>query len=332
MIGLKSAVGPLGKGSVAVLAFCGAVMASESAFAWPDQPITLIVPYAAGGGSDAIARILAEAMSNVLGQPILLEHRTGANGRIGLTAAAHAAPDGYTLVVGHVGTHALNPGLYGADTGYDTLADFVTVGISATSSNVVVVHPSVGAANMEEFVEIARETPGGLSYGSTGVGGPSHMSIELFAQMNDLEFLHVPYPGGAPAVMDLLGGTIDFMFSGTAESLPHAEVGRVNALAVTGSQRLAAEPDLPTIAESGWPDYAFDVWHVMSVQAEVPEPILEQLREAMQTALADETVQQRLADVGMELPTMGPEEADAHVTNEVERWTQFIVESEIRGN
>jgi len=217
---------------------------------YPNRPIMLVVPYAAGGGNDVMARIVAEKMSKTLGQQIVIENRGGAGGTIATRAVAKSAPDGYTLVIGGTGTLAINPTLY-PNAGYDPRKDFAPIGLIATGALVVLVHPSVPVRSIEELIDRARKEPGKLNYASAGPGSGIHLGTELFASMAGIRFTHIPYRGTSPALNDLLGGHVDIYFSSLPPALGLVGEGKVRALAVTGSRREQALPDLPTVAEAG---------------------------------------------------------------------------------
>ncbi len=216
---------------------------------YPSRPITLLVPYAAGGGNDVMARIVAEHMSRTLGQQLVIENRGGAGGTIATRALARSAPDGYTLGIGGTGTLAVNPTLY-ANPGYDPRKDFAPVGLIATGALVVLVHPKVAARSIAELIALARREPGKLNYASAGVGSGIHLGTELFASMADIRFAHVPYRGTSPALNDLVGGHVDIYFSSLPSALGLIAEGKVRALAVTGARREKVLPDVPTVAEA----------------------------------------------------------------------------------
>jgi len=238
---------------------------------FPDRPVRLIVPFAPGGGTDTTARIVAQAMSERLGQSVVPENRAGAGGAIGMAAVAHAPADGYTLVMGHVATHVVNMAVH-RNPGYDTARNFVALGITSTAANILVVNLARqgGIRTTADFVAARRAKPGDLSYGSAGVGSPAHITTALFLRTAAVEAQHVPYRGGAPATTDLVAGNLDFMFSGASDCIPHIRAGRLRGIAAASARRLAGAPEIPTIAEGGWPDFAFEIWHVISARAGTP--------------------------------------------------------------
>jgi tripartite-type tricarboxylate transporter receptor subunit TctC len=309
----------------ALLAPLAAPTVARAQGRFPDRAIRLIVPFAPGGGTDTTARIVAQAMTERLGQSVVVENRAGAGGAIGMAQAAQAAADGYTLVMGHVATHVVNMAVH-RNPGYDTARDFVALGITSTAANILVVNPQRqgGIHNARDFVEACKARPGQLSYGTAGVGSPAHITTALFLRTAGVEAQHVPYRGGAPATTDLVAGNLDFMFSGASDCIPHIRSGRLRGIAAASQRRLSGAPEIPTIAESGWPDFAFEIWHVLSARAGTPAPVLARLREATDAALRDPAVIQRITAMGVDAtPTTG-EAAQERVTRELARWVPMI--------
>ncbi len=297
---------------------------------FPDRPIRLIVPFAPGGGTDSTARIVAQAMSERLGQPVSVDNRAGAGGAIGMAAAAQAPADGYTLVMGHVATHVVNMAVH-RNPGYDTARDFVALGITSTAANILVVNPQRqgGIRTAQDFVAACRARPGDLSYGSAGVESPAHITTALFLRTAGVEAQHVPYRGGAPATTDLVAGNLDFMFSGASDCIPHIRAGRLRGVAAASARRLSGAPEIPTIAESGWPDFSFEIWHVLSARAGTPAPVMARLQEATDAALTDPVVIERISAMGVDAtPTLGVA-AQARVTRELALWVPMIREAGI---
>jgi tripartite-type tricarboxylate transporter receptor subunit TctC len=295
------------------------------AYAWPDRSIRLIVPFAPGGGTDSTARIVAQALTERLGQSVVVENRAGAGGAIGMAQAAQAAPDGYTLVMGHVATHVVNMAVQ-QNPGYDTARDFVALGITSTAANILVVNPTrQGSINtLQDFVAACRARPEALSYGSAGVGSPAHITTALFLRTAGVTAQHVPYRGGAPATTDLVAGNLDFMFSGASDCIPHIAASRLRAIAVASARRLAGAPQIPTVAESGYPDFAFEIWHTLSARKGTPPEVLARLREATHAALSNPQVIERITAMGVDAtPTTG-EAAQARVDSELARWVPMI--------
>ncbi|WP_372623775.1 Bug family tripartite tricarboxylate transporter substrate binding protein [Falsiroseomonas sp.] len=295
------------------------------AHAWPDRSIRLIVPFAPGGGTDTTARIVAQALTERLGQSVVVENRAGAGGAIGMAQAAQAAPDGYTLVMGHVATHVVNMAVQ-RNPGYDTARDFVALGITSTAANILVVNPNrqSGINTLQDFVAACRAKPDELSYGTAGVGSPAHITTALFLRTADVKAQHVPYRGGAPATTDLVAGNLDFMFSGASDCIPHIRAGRLRGIAAASSKRLSGAPQIPTVAESGYPDFAFEIWHTLSARRGTPPEVLAKLREATHAALTSPQVIERITAMGVDAtPTTG-EAAQQRVDRELARWVPMI--------
>ena len=311
------------KNCLAALGF--ALLATTGAWAqdYPSRPVTLIVPYAAGGGNDVMARIVAEKMSRSLGQQIVIENKGGAGGSIATRQVAKAAPDGYTLGLGGTGTHAINPTLY-PNVGYDPRKDFAPVGLIATSALVVLVNTSVPATTIGELIALARRDPGKLNYASAGVGSGIHLGAELFATMAGVKLTHIPYKGSAPALTDLVGGHVAIYFSSLPPAIALIREGKVRALAVTGPQRSALLPDLPTVAEAALPGYESVLHYGIVAPAGTPRPIVEKLNAAMQAALAEADVRERIIADGAEPLPGTPEDYAADIDREETKWSKVV--------
>ena len=307
------------------LALGFALLATTGAWAqdYPSRPVTLIVPYAAGGGNDVMARIVAEKMSRSLGQQIVIENKGGAGGSIATRQVAKAAPDGYTLGLGGTGTHAINPTLY-PNVGYDPRKDFAPVGLIATSALVVLVNTSVPAKTIPELIALARRDPGKLNYASAGVGSGIHLGAELFATMAGVKLTHIPYKGSAPALTDLVGGHVAIYFSSLPPAIALIREGKVRALAVTGPQRSALLPDLPTIAEAALPGYESVLHYGIVAPAGTPRPIVEKLNAAMQAALDEADVRERIVADGAEPLPGTPEDYAADIDREETKWSKVV--------
>jgi tripartite-type tricarboxylate transporter receptor subunit TctC len=301
------------------------LLATTGAWAqdYPSRPVTLIVPYAAGGGNDVMARIVAEKMSRSLGQQIVIENKGGAGGSIATRQVAKAAPDGYTLGLGGTGTHAINPTLY-PNVGYDPRKDFAPVGLIATSALVVLVNTSVPATTIGELIALARRDPGKLNYASAGVGSGIHLGAELFATMAGVKLTHIPYKGSAPALTDLVGGHVAIYFSSLPPAIALIREGKVRALAVTGPQRSALLPDLPTVAEAALPGYESVLHYGIVAPAGTPRPIVEKLNAAMQAALAEADVRERIIADGAEPLPGTPEDYAADIDREETKWSKVV--------
>jgi tripartite-type tricarboxylate transporter receptor subunit TctC len=315
--------------TAAVVFLASMISAGALAQSYPDHPITLVVPYAAGGGNDVLARLVAERMSKSLGQQIVIENRGGAGGTIATRQVAKSAPDGYTLLIA-TSSLAINPSLY-PNIGYDPRKDFAPVGLIASSSNVVLVHPSVPASSIAELIALAKASPAKLNFASTGSGSSVHLAAELFASMAGIKLTHVPYRGSAPALTDLLGGHVEIMFGTLPPSVGLVRQAKLRALAVTGPQRSSALPELPTVAEAGLAGYEAVLHYGLVAAAGTPRPIIDKLNTALRAALAEEALQQRLAVEGAEPLPSTPEEYAADIDREEIKWSKIVQESGARG-
>ena len=315
-----------------MIALCAFGLLASPAVAadYPTRPITLIVPYAAGGGNDVIARAVADKMSAGLGQQIIIENRGGAGGTIATRQVARSEPDGYTLMIA-TSSLAINPSLY-PNIGYDPRKDFAPIGLIATSSNVVLVHPSLAVGSIAELIALAKGKPGGLDFASTGTGSSVHLSAELFAAMAGIRLNHVPYKGSGPALNDLLGGHVAMMFSTMASAAGLVRGDKVRALAVTGAQRSQLFPELPTVAEAGLPGYEAVLHYGIVAAAGTPRDIVMKLNAALNTALADDNVRNRLAIDGAEALPSTPEAYAADIAMEERTWSEIIKRSGAKGD
>ena len=312
--------------AIALIAASLAVTAPATAQDYPTRPITLVVPYAAGGGNDVMARIAADKMSKTLGQQIVVDNRPGAGGNIATRAVARAAPDGYTLVIGGTGTLAVNPTLY-ANAGYDPRKDFAPVGLIGESALIVLVHPSIPARSVGELIELARKEPGKLNYASAGVGSGIHLGWILFEMMADVKLTHVPYRGTGPALTDLLGGHVAMYMSSLPSAIGIAREGKVRALAVTGSKRSTAFPDLPTVAEAALPGFEVVLQYGIVAPAGTPRPVIDKLNAALRDALAAPDTIERMAKDGTEPRPSTPEEYAAAIDREETKWSAVVKKS-----
>jgi len=319
-----------------IIRYCGtlalAVLAAilpAAAETYPDRPITLVVPYPAGGGNDVLARLVAEKMAASLGGSIVVENRGGAGGTIATRQVAKSAPDGYTLLIA-TSSLAINPSLY-PNVGYDPRQDFAPIGLIASSSNVVLVHPSLPARSIAELIALARERPGKLDFASTGSGSSVHLAAELFASMAGVKLNHVPYRGSAPALTDLIGGHVALMFATLPPAVGLVRDGKVRALAVTGPKRSSAFPDLPTVAEAGLPGYEAVLHYGLVAAAGTPRPIIDRLNAALHEGLNDAGLRARLATEGAEPLASTPEEYAADIDREEIKWSKIVRESGAKG-
>jgi tripartite-type tricarboxylate transporter receptor subunit TctC len=297
---------------------------------YPAHPITLVVPYAAGGGNDVIARIVAERMSTSLGEPVVVENRGGAGGTIATRQVAKATPDGYTLLIA-TSSLAINPSLY-PNAGYDPRKDFSPIGLIALSANVVLVHPSVPAHSIGELIALAKKDDT-LTFASTGTGSSVHLAAELFAGMAGIKLTHVPYKGSGPALNDLLGGHVAMMFATMASAAGIVRsADKVRALAVTGAARSTLFPGLPTVAEAGLPGYEAVLHYGIVAPAGTPRTIVEKLNAALNAALGDAEVKKKLAIEGAETLPTTPEEYAADIAKEEAKWSDIIRKAGVKGD
>ena len=290
---------------------------------YPVKSIRLIVPFAAGGSSDTLARTLGQALSESFGQQVVVDNRPGAGGNIGMELAAKASPDGYTMVLADVANLAISPTLY-AKLPYDPVRDYSPVNMPATSPNVMLVHPSVAATTLKELLTLAKEKPRKITYASAGVGQVGHLTGEMLNQLAGVEMVHVPYKGSSQAVIDLVGGHIQVMFSAFSSTLPHIKAGRLRALAVTSRTRSAAVPDVPTIAESGFPGFEAVTWYSVVAPARTPRDAIERLNGEILQALGAAQVKERLSVLGFEIVGSPPDVLAAYIKSEIVKWAPVV--------
>jgi tripartite-type tricarboxylate transporter receptor subunit TctC len=300
-----------------------AMAAPASAQDYPNRPITLVVPFPPGGSTTIVARIVADKMSEALGQTIVVDNRGGAGGTIGTRATAKSAPDGYTILLGYTGTLAIGPSLY-ANAGYDIRRDFAYIGMIGTAPSMLIVHPSLNASSVTELIKLAKETSPPLQYGSPGVGTVNHLAAELFAHEAGIKLSHVPYKGSGPAMTDLLGGHIPLMFTPIPVGRGNAASGKVRALAVTGLKRSSLMPDVPTVAESGLPGFEVSLRYGLVAPAGTPRPIIDRLNKELRAALATEEVKKRLVTEGADLLPSTPEECTTDFDRDEAKWAKLV--------
>jgi tripartite-type tricarboxylate transporter receptor subunit TctC len=310
------------------LALAGALAASAPAFAqdYPNRPITLVVPYTAGGGNDLMARLAGELMSKTLGQQIVIENRGGAGGSIATRQVAKAAPDGYTLGLGGTGTLAIDPTLY-PNAGYDPRKDFSPVGLIAKSALVVLVNPSLPVHSIPELIALAKKERGKLNYASAGTGSGIHLGTVLFEMMAGITMTHIPYKGSGPALTDLMGGHVAIYFSSLPPAVGLVKDDKVRALAVTDSKRSAIFPELPTVAEAGLPGYDAVLHYGIVAPAGTPAPIIAKLSAALRAAVASPDLKAKLAADGAEPLPSTPEEYAADIDHEETKWSAVVKKS-----
>jgi tripartite-type tricarboxylate transporter receptor subunit TctC len=296
--------------------------------AWPTKSITLVVPFTPGGSTDILARLLGQKLQAALGQSVVVESRPGAGGSIGSEAVAKATPDGHTLLMGHIGTLAVNPSIY-PKLNYDPLKSFAHVSMIARVHNVLVVNPEVPARTTQELIAYIRANPGKLNYATGGNGSAAHIATAALAVAAGLDIVHVPYRGTAPAMTDLLGGRVQLMFTGAPVVLPQAQAGKLRALGVSGLSRLAAAPDVPTVAEA-IPGFEASQWYGIVAPAGTPDAVVARLNAEIVKAMADQAVVERLAQEGAEAWTTTPDAFRSHITTETARWAEVVRKAGIR--
>jgi tripartite-type tricarboxylate transporter receptor subunit TctC len=312
-------------------ALCAAgVLAQDPAASYPSRTIRLVVPFPPGGVTDRLGRVLAQKMQEGWGQPAVVENRPGASGMIAAEAVARAGPDGYTLMMGHIGTHAINASLF-SKLPYDPVRDFAPVSLLVSVPNILLLHPSVPAASVQELIALARARPGTLNFASPGSGTSGHMSAELLKSMAGIDIVHVPYKGPGPALQDLLAGQVNMLFDTVASSLPQVRAGKLKGLAVTTRDRSAIAPDIPTMAESGVPGYEIAPWFAAFAPAGTPAPIVAKLQGEMARILSQPDVRNAfVGQQGMTLIASTPGELAAHVQREIAKWAKVVKQTGAR--
>jgi tripartite-type tricarboxylate transporter receptor subunit TctC len=290
--------------------------------AFPAKPIRIVVPFPPGGATDVAARLIATRMSEKWGQAVVIDNRAGAGGNVGSDIVAKSAPDGYTLVMGVTGSHAINTSLY-SKMPYDPVADFIAISQVAVVPNVIVVHPSVPASTLAELVALARREPGKLNYASLGNGTAAHLGMEMLKSAAGIDITHVPYKGSAPAVSDLLAGQVQMMVDGLPSALPHIKAGKLRAIAITSLRRSPALPDLPTVAEN-YPGFYADAWSGLFAPKGTPPAVVDKLSVEVQRILRLPDVREKLAGLGAEPVGSTPAEFSAHVKREIDKWARVV--------
>ncbi|MEO8442831.1 MAG: tripartite tricarboxylate transporter substrate binding protein [Betaproteobacteria bacterium] len=317
--------------SIAIVAIFGFVNAlSAHAQQYPAKPIRLIVPFVAGGSADVLSRVLAQRLTQQYGQQVVVENRPGSGGHVGAEAAARSAPDGYTIVFGTIGIHAAYK-IY-SKLSYDPSRDLQPVSMYADVPNILIVHPSVPAKNVKEFIALAKSNPGRLNFGTAGSGSSTHMAGEWFKLYTGVNLTHVPYKGSAQAMQDLLGGQIELMFENLPTAIAQVRAGKVRALGMTSRERSPSMPEVPTLAETGVPGFEATAWFTIAAPAKVPADIIRKLNADMNAFLKAPEMQQRWIDMGV-VPLGGsPADAEKFFVVEREKWNKVIKAAGIRGD
>jgi tripartite-type tricarboxylate transporter receptor subunit TctC len=293
---------------------------------WPSKPIRYIAPFAAGGTTDILARMVGEKLALVLGQPVLVDNKAGQGGSIGAAELARAAPDGYTIGGGTISSHAINASLY-PKLSYDPVTSFAPITLYATQPNILLVHPSVPVSNLADFIKLLKANPDKYSFGSSGNGSSQHISGELFKTMAGVSMQHVPYRGSGPMITDLLGGNLLVAVDNIATALPHMKTGKLRGLAVTTAKRSSVAPDVPTMAESGLPGYELSSWQAVFAPAGTPPAIVDRLYTEIVRILKTPDMQKRFLDLGLEPSGISPQELTALIKADVPRLGKVVRDS-----
>jgi tripartite-type tricarboxylate transporter receptor subunit TctC len=319
----------LGPALFALAAFFALPAAAESAADYPSRPVTIVVPFPPGGNTDISARIIADALTTRLGKTFVVDNKGGAGGIIGAKAAAGAAPDGYTLLLGASGPTTISPLIY-KKAGYDVARDFAPISLLSLAPIAIVVHPSFPAKTVADLIAIAKARPDQVTVASAGNGSSSHLANELFQMLAGVKLRHVPYRGGGPAVTDLVGGHVDVLFDQVTSTMPYVAQGSLRALAVTSAKRLPAFPDVPTVEESGVKGYVVESYTGLLAPAGTPPAIVEKLNAAITQALKDPQVRTKFTDLGAEPVSMSPSAFAKYLAEEQARWAPVITKAGIK--
>jgi tripartite-type tricarboxylate transporter receptor subunit TctC len=290
---------------------------------YPTRAITLVIPFAPGGSTSIVGRGIADKMSELLGEKVVVDNRPGAGGTVGTRAVAKSEPDGYTLVLGYTGTLAIGPSLY-KNVGYDPRKDFAPIGLIGNAPNSLVVHPSFPAKTIAELIAYAKANPGKVNFGSAGAGTVSHITGEYFAASAGIKLVHIPYKGTGPALTDLLGGHIPMAFAPIPASHPNVSAGKLRALAVTSTTRSSLLPEVPTISESVLPGFDASLYYGLAAPAGTPRPIIDKLNKTLRDALASDEVKKQLAQDGTEITPGTPEDYAAFIDRDEKKWSQLV--------
>ena len=311
-----------------VLLACAASAVHVSAQVYPERPVRFVVPYPPGGATDIISRTLGQKLSDAFKQQFVVDNRGGAGQVIGTDIVAKSAPNGYTILLASV-THSINPALL-SRLPYDSVKDFSAIALVASGPNVLVVHPSLPARSVAEFVKLMKASPGKYNYASSGNGSGGHLATELFKSMAGIDINHIPYKGNGPATVDLLAGQVPIMFTSTAPMLPHMRSGKLRGLATTGASRSSATPDIPSIAELGFPGYEASLWYGIFAAAGTPSAIVKALNTQLVVALKAPDVRERFTGLGIDVAGGTPDDLDKHLRSELTKWERVIRNAKIR--
>jgi tripartite-type tricarboxylate transporter receptor subunit TctC len=312
---------------LAGITLAGVLPAAHAADPWPTKPITWVVPFTPGGSTDVIARTIGQKLAEALGQPVIVENKPGAGGAIGASYVAKAKPDGYTLFGGTISTHAINASLY-KNLPYDPVKDFEPVALVAFLPNVLIINPNLGVNNVQELVALLKKDPSKRTFASSGSGTSTHLTGELFADVIGVPLTHVPYKGTPPAMQDVVGGQVPFMFDQMTAAVSLAQAGKLKVIATTGGKRTTLAPDMPTMAEAGVPGFDVQSWQAVYAPAGTPKDVVQKLNAEISKILAMPDVREKLGkQLGMELAGGSPEELAALMKREIPRWAELVKKS-----
>lgn len=311
------------------LAIVMCVFSQALAEVYPSKPVRLVVPFAPGGGADIVARLVFQKLSVRMGQPFIIENRGSAGGIIGTDMVAKATPDGYTLLLGQTGPNAINPALF-AKIPYDPIKDFAPVIQLTSYPYVIALHPAVPVKTLQDLVTLAKAKPGTLSFGTAGTGSSAQLAAELFMRSTQISMTHIPYKGAGPALVDTMGGVVSLTFGDAASATPMVNSNRVRALAVTSKRRSPLLPEVPTVAESGYPGFEAVAWHAVLAPAKTPLEIIRKLNFELAAVLNESEVREKLAKDGIEIVGTSPEDFALYIKNEVEKWGKVVRDANIK--
>ena len=312
--------------AVGLAGLLASITSAQAQQPYPNRPVRWVVPFAPGGPTDIMSRAIGEKLGQRLGQQFVVDNRGGAGGSIGAEIVARAPADGYTLMIGHVGTHAINLALY-KNVRYDPVRDFTPLTLLATLPLALLVHPAVPATNVKELIALAHKRPGELNFGSAGNGGPTHLTGEVFKSMSKANIVHVPYKGNAQSLTELIGGRVQMMFSNLLTSMPHVRNGRLRALAISTAKRSPQAPDLPTVAESGIAGFDVTPWYGALGPANLPPALITLLHNEITAIVKSPELRERFVTQGVDLSSSTPQEFAALIQSEVPRWRKIVLDS-----
>ena len=312
--------------AVGLAGLLASITSAQAQQPYPNRPVRWVVPFAPGGPTDIMSRAIGEKLGQRLGQQFVVDNRGGAGGSIGAEIVARAPADGYTLMIGHVGTHAINLALY-KNVRYDPVRDFTPLTLLATLPLALLVHPAVPATNVKELIALAHKRPGELNFGSAGNGGPTHLTGEVFKSMSKANIVHVPYKGNAQSLTELIGGRVQMMFSNLLTSMPHVRNGRLRALAISTAKRSPQAPDLPTVAESGIAGFDVTPWYGALGPANLPPALKTLLHNEITAIVKSPELRERFVTQGVDLSSSTPQEFAALIQSEVPRWRKIVLDS-----